>query len=138
MDQGNATIVGRLSADPKFFDEGEDRARAIFTIAFNRGRDDNRKSNFIDCIAWGKRAAILNDFKKGSGIMITAEIEQDTYEAKDGSGKRNRVQFNVRSITATQNLRKKEGTSSYGDNQQEVSISGGGGGGTKNSEDIPF
>lgn len=141
MDQGQANITGRLSADPKFFDmDSENKARAVFSIAFNRGRDDNRKSNFVDCIAWGKRAAIMNDFKKGSGIYITAEIEQDTYEAKDGSGKRNRVQFNVRSITATQNLRKKEGASSYGDNQQEVSIGGGTGGGGSGvgEDDIPF
>ncbi len=107
MDQGTASIVGRLAADPKFFGEG-DSQRAVFSIAFNRGRDEKRKANFIDCIAWGKRADIMKDFSKGGGIFITGELMQDTYEAKDGSGKRSRVQVNVSSITATAKIRRSD------------------------------
>lgn len=134
MDQGKAFIVGRLAADPKFFDEGNDKQRATFSIAYNRGRDENRKSNFLDCIAWGKRADIMHDYNKGSGIFVTGDIEQDTYETKEGQ-KRNRVQINVSSITATINLRKKNGSGDNfsGGNSEEVRV-----GASKDEADIPF
>jgi single-strand DNA-binding protein len=136
MDQGTAVIVGRLPRDPQFFGEG-DKQRAVFSVAYNRGRADNRKANFIDCIAWGKRADIMRDFKKGTGIFITGDIEQDNYTNKEGV-KVSRVQVNVGSITATANLRRAEETS--------ASIDGGGagagdvhtGGSTGESEGIPF
>lgn len=119
MDQGSAVLVGRLSRDPQFFGEG-DKQRAVFSIAYNRGRGDNRKANFIDCIAWGKRADIMRDFSKGSGIFVTGDLEHDTYETKDGQ-KRSRVQVNVSSITATTNLRRSESGEGSG---EEVRVGG--------------
>ncbi len=104
MDQGKAFVVGRLSRDPEFQGDG-DKQRALFSIAYNRGVGEKRKSNFLDCIAWGKRADIMRDFKKGSGIFVTGDIEQDTYQTKEGH-KRSRVQINVSSITATTSLRR--------------------------------
>ena len=130
MDQGKAFVVGRLTATPKFFDEGSDKQRAVFTVAYNRGTGDKRKSNFLDCIAWGKRADIMNDFGQGVGIFVTGDIEQDTYTTKDGD-KRNRVQINVSSITKTTSLRRSDDTkvSNAGD---EVRV-----GATEESADLP-
>jgi len=98
MDRGIAFITGRLSRDPQFFGEG-DKRRAIFSVAYNRGRGERRKSVFIDCIAWGKMANLFESFKKGSGVSIDGEIEMDTWE-KDGQ-KRTRLQVNVRSVSMT-------------------------------------
>ncbi len=130
MDQGKAFVVGRLSRDPEFFDSG-DSQRAIFSVAYNRGVGEKRKSNFLDCIAWGKRADIMRDFSKGSGIFITGDIEQDTYTTKDGQ-KRNRVQINVSSITATTSIRRNDDT--------KVTNTGGDVrvGASEESADIPF
>lgn len=111
MDQGSAVVVGRLSRDPQFFGDG-DKQRAVFSIAYNRGRGDNRKANFIDCIAWGKRADIMRDFSKGMGIFVTGDLEQDTYENKEGN-RVSRVQVNVNSITATTSTRR-DGDSTTG------------------------
>lgn len=111
MDQGSAVVVGRLSRDPQFFGDG-DKQRAVFSIAYNRGRGDNRKANFIDCIAWGKRADIMRDFSKGMGIFVTGDLEQDTYENKEGN-RVSRVQVNVNSITATTSTRR-DGDSTIG------------------------
>ena len=129
-------LIGRLSRDPKFFGDG-DKQRALFSVAYNRGRGDNRKANFIDCIAWGKRADIMRDFTKGKGICITGDIEQDSYENKEGV-KVNRVQVNVSSITATASTRKPEG-----DGSATASINGGSGAqddgsGEGFSDGIPF
>lgn len=116
MDQGSAVVVGRLSRDPQFFGEG-DKQRAVFSIAYNRGRGDNRKANFIDCIAWGKRADIMRDFSKGEGIFVTGDLEQDSYENKDGV-RVNKVQVNVSSITATRSTRRPDGEG--GDTQRSA------------------
>jgi len=131
MDQAKVVLVGRLSRDPEFFGEGE-KQRALFSIASNRGRGDNRKASFFDCIAWGKRADIMRDFSKGAGIFVTGDLEQDTYETKEGQ-KRNRVQVNVSSITATTSLRRSD----------ESRVEGGGegvrvGGGSSEEASIPF
>lgn len=132
MDQGKAFVVGRLSRDPEFFGDG-DKQRAIFSIAFNRGRDERRKSNFLDCIAWGKRADIMRDFEKGSGIFVTGDIEQDTYENKEGK-KVSRVQINVSSITATTNLRRNDSKDESNGKPGEVRV----GGAADETADIPF
>lgn len=131
MDQGKAFVVGRLSRDPDFFGDG-DKQRAIFSIAFNRGTGERRKSNFLDCIAWGKRADIMRDFSKGSGIFVTGDIEQDTYETKEGQ-KRNRVQINVSSITATTSLRRSDSNDESNGKPSEVRV-----GGADETADIPF
>lgn len=132
MDQGLAFVTGRLTADPKFFGDG-DKQRAVFTVAYNRGRADNRKSNFIDCIAWGKRADIMRDFSKGNGIFVTGDLEQDSYENKEGV-RVNRVQVNVSSITATTSTRRNgEGSTEGSASGEEVVVGGDG-----DSADIPF
>lgn len=117
MDQGSAVVVGRLSRDPQFFGDG-DKQRAVFSIAYNRGRGDNRKANFIDCIAWGKRADIMRDFSKGMGIFVTGDLEQDTYENKEGN-RVSRVQVNVNSITATTSTRRNDDDSGGGESRSE-------------------
>lgn len=129
MDRGTASMTGRLSRDPQFFGEGDSR-RAVFTVAYNRGRGEKRKGNFIDCIAWGRLAECLEHFKKGSGLHVEGQLEQDTYEDKEGN-KRNRVQVNIDVITATTSFGdRSEGAANGG---QEVTIGGDG-----ETADIPF
>ena len=135
MDQGSAVLVGRLSRDPQFFGDG-DKQRAVFSIAYNRGREEKRKANFIDCIAWGKRADIMRDFTKGMGIFVTGDLEQDSYENKEGV-RVSRVQVNVSSITATTSTRRKDG-----EDGTPVKASVSAGAGAEQSanvpDDIPF
>lgn len=106
MDNGVAFVTGRLTRDPQFFGEGEKR-RVVFSIAFNRGKDERRKTTFIDCIAWGKRANILDSFQKGSGVSVSGDLETDTWE-KDGQ-KHSRLRLNITTITATTSNRSRDG-----------------------------
>jgi len=134
MDQGFGLVVGRLTGDPVIKgEENPEKQRALFTVAFNRGRADNRKSNFLDCIAWGKRADIMRDFKKGFGIAVTGDLEQDTF-TNDNGDKRSRWQLNVSTITATQNLRRNEDTSGKKDDGEDVRV----GGSVEQTADIPY
>ena len=105
MDSGVAFVTGRLTRDPQFFGEG-DKRRVVFAVAFNRGKDDRRKTTFIDCIAWGRRADILESFKKGSGVSLSGDLETDVWE-KDGQ-KQSRIRLNVNTITATTSNRRND------------------------------
>lgn len=96
MDFGNGQICGRLARDPQFFGEG-DKERGLFTVAFNRGRGDSRRANFIDCVAWGNMVKIVRELSKGTGVVITGDIDQFSSE-RDGV-KVSRVQINARTIT---------------------------------------
>lgn len=136
MDQGSAVVVGRLSRDPQFFGEG-DKQRAVFSIAYNRGRDEKRKANFIDAIAWGKRADIMRDFTKGMGIFITGDLEQDSYENKEGV-KVSRVQVNVNSITATTSTRRPDGEGASANTGSQTSGNNNPRGGGSEEAPIPF
>jgi len=98
-DTGLTIVTGRLVANPEFFGEGDIR-RAVFTVAFNRGRDERRKSTFVDCIAWGKRAGLLELFSKGQGISVQGQLETDSWETKEGA-KRSKLRVNVNLITRT-------------------------------------
>jgi single-stranded DNA-binding protein len=123
MDRGIAFVTGRLSRDPQFFGEG-DKRRAIFSVAYNRGRGDRRKSVFIDCIAWGKMANLLEHFSKGNGVSIDGELEMDTWE-KDGQ-KRTRLQVNVRSISMTTPFGERPSGGEYGEASADAGVSIGG------------
>lgn len=113
MDNGVAFVTGRLTRDPQFFGEGEKR-RVVFSVAFNRGKDERRKTTFIDCIAWGRRADILESFAKGSGVSLSGELETDSWEGKDGE-KHSRIRLNVTTITATTSNRRNDNEDAGGD-----------------------
>ena len=98
MDCSKVFIVGRMSRDPKIFGEG-DKARALFGVATGRGRGDNRKTTFVDCIAWGRRSDLVAMLSKGDGVVVEGDLEMDQWE-KDGQ-KHQRIQINVNTITPT-------------------------------------
>lgn len=116
MDNGVAFVTGRLTRDPQFFGEGEKR-RVVFSIAFNRGKEERRKTTFIDCIAWGRRADILESFQKGSGVSVSGDLETDTWEDKEGQ-KHSRLRLNITTITATTSNRNRD--SEGGDEAEET------------------
>lgn len=67
--------------------ESKDLVIARFTVACNR-TFDREKSDFINCVAFGKRAeTIAKYFSKGSSINLEGRIQTGFYE-KDGQ-KRN-------------------------------------------------
>lgn len=132
MDNGVAFITGRLSRDPQFFGEG-DKRRAVFTVAFNRGRGERRKSTFVDCIAWGRMAEFMQSFGKGAGISIQGDLETDSWE-KDGQ-KRSRLQVNVNSITATTTFGDVGGNGGGGEASADGEVTVGG---DSDSANIPF
>lgn len=83
----NVTLVGRLAKDPEIKFTASGIAYSRFTLAVNRPfkSNDERKADFISCIAWRKQAENLANFmRKGGLIGITGRIQTDSYQDADG------------------------------------------------------
>ena len=85
------TIHGRLTRDPetKFFDG--DKAVCNISVAVDRGykdKDGKATADFFNCFCFGKQAeAIDRCFKKGKGIIIVGEMQNNKYTDKDGNNR---------------------------------------------------
>lgn len=78
-------LSGRLTAAPELKQTQSDISVTSFTIANDTGYGDNKKTNFINCVAWRKSAELIcNHFTKGSLIGIEGQIQTRSYEDKDG------------------------------------------------------
>ena len=80
-----AIIVGRLTRDPEIrYSAGSDQmAIANFTLAVPRW--NNEESDFIRCVAFGKKAEFAESYLfKGTKVVLEGHIVTGKYEHKDG------------------------------------------------------
>lgn len=85
----NVVLVGRLTKDPEIKYTASGIAYSRFTLAVNRAfkSGDERKADFISCVAWKKQAENLANFmRKGGQIGVCGRIQTDSYV--DGDNKR--------------------------------------------------
>ena len=87
-------LSGRLTADPELKTTPSGVMVTSFTIANDVGYGDNKKTNFINIVAWRGTAEFISKyFKKGNMIGIKkGEIQTRKYEDKNGN---NRTAFEV-------------------------------------------
>ncbi len=82
---------GRLSREPEIKTVGNDKQVCEFGIVVDSGFGANKKAAFIDCVIWGASATFVSTyFGKGDGINIQGELTQDTWDDKNGGGKRSK------------------------------------------------
>jgi single-strand DNA-binding protein len=86
----NITIHGRLTRDPELKSytngKGEQGQIAKFTVAVDRRIGD--ETDFFDCVAYGKRAEVIDKFfSKGKEIVVSGEMQCNKYTAKDGTNR---------------------------------------------------
>lgn len=80
--------IGRMVADPETRTTPAGKLVCNFTIAVDDMPDEqgNRRCNFIDCVAWGKRAeAIAKFFTKGARIYVGGDLKTRTYTDKNNT-----------------------------------------------------
>lgn len=97
-------LVGHLTRDPEVKTLPSGTTLAEFGIAVNRSwkiesGERKDKASFFDCKAFGKRGEVIAQYlKKGQALLVEGELEQERWEAKDGT-KRSRVTINVTGFT---------------------------------------
>ena len=121
-------LIGNLTRDVELRQTQSGMAIAKFGMATNRKWSQNGEQKestcFVDLTAWGRQAEVLSLYvKKGSQLFVEGRLEYSTWEAKDGGGKRSKLEVvveNFQFIGATR------GAASGG--------GGGGGGGEEGGE----
>lgn len=80
-------LTGRLTKDPEIRYTDSKKAVATLTLAVDdgKGRDGERRSQFIPVVAWEKTAELIDQFfKKGDPLTVIGRITVRSYD-KDGS-----------------------------------------------------
>lgn len=93
-------LMGRLTKDPELRTTNNGKNVTTFTIAVDTGYGEDKKTDFINCVAWNKTAEFINKyFSKGQMIIVLGRISTRNYEDKNGDKKyiteviANEVQF---------------------------------------------
>lgn len=80
-----AIIMGRLTHEPELRQTGTGHSVCSFSIAVNNGYGENRRTDFINCVAWNKTAEFVSRyFTKGKMIIVIGRITTRTWEDKNG------------------------------------------------------
>lgn len=101
--QNTSILQGRLVKEPELAKCGanKDVSRLRFAIACERSyaaKGQERKTDFIDCVAWRSTAEFIDKyFGKGDLILIRGSILTDVVEKDDGQ-KRKYTQVNVEEV----------------------------------------
>ena len=75
------SLLGRLTRDVEVTYTQSGQAYARFSLAVSRGTSNRDEVDFINCIAWEKRAETISQyFKKGSRILVQGRITTGSYE----------------------------------------------------------
>lgn len=80
-----AIIMGRLTRDPELRHTGTGTPVCSFTVAVDSGYGENKKADFISCVAWNKTAEFVSKyFAKGKMIIVIGRIATQSYEDNNG------------------------------------------------------
>ncbi|MDY5229528.1 MAG: single-stranded DNA-binding protein [Eubacteriales bacterium] len=79
-------LMGRLTRDPELRHTGKGTPVTTFSIAIDNGYGDNKRTDFINCLAWNKTAEFVTKyFIKGRMIIIAdGRISTRIWETQDG------------------------------------------------------
>jgi single-strand DNA-binding protein len=81
-------IMGRLTKDVELRTTPQGVSVAKFTVAVDRNykSGEERKTDFINCVAWRSTADFVSRFfKKGQMIAVQGSLEVSNYEDKNGN-----------------------------------------------------
>ena len=125
-------MCGRLTADVDLRYSTKDTSVAVarYTMAIDVGYGDNKRTEFLRCIAFGKAGEFASKyFHKGQRVLVEGTIKQGEYTNKEGQ--------KVKTIDII--LESQELAEGYKENQKAPSVEDGFSdieGAT--NEDIPF
>ncbi len=121
-------LLGNLTRDPEMRYLPSNTPVVEFGIACNRRfkdaqGQDREEVMFIDCAAFGKQAEILNQYcHKGDLLFIEGRLKLDTWEDKQGGGKRSKHRVAINNF---QLMPRRDGAGGAGNHAQEGEQGGG-------------
>ena len=78
-------IDGRIAKDIELKTTQSGKSVVSFTIAHDDGWGDNKKTYWIDVVAWNGTAEMASKwFHKGSKVFITGKLSTRSYKTQDG------------------------------------------------------
>ena len=78
-------LMGRLTRDPEMRHTNSGTPVTTFSIAIDNGYGDNKRTDFVNCIAWNKTAEFVTKyFAKGKMIIVIGRITTRSWETQDG------------------------------------------------------
>ena len=79
-------LMGRLTRDPEMRHTNSGAPVTTFSIAIDNGYGDNKRTDFVNCLAWNKTAEFVTKyFTKGKMIVIAdGRISTRSWETQDG------------------------------------------------------
>ena len=78
-------LMGRLTREPELRHLETDKSVCGFTIAIDNGYGDNKRTDFVNCVAWNKTAEFVTKyFTKGKMIIVIGRIATRSWETQDG------------------------------------------------------
>jgi single-strand DNA-binding protein len=93
-------ITGNLTRDPELRHTGGGTAVCELRVAVNSRRKSGQtgewedKPNYFDVVVWGAQGEnCANYLSKGRPVAVEGRLDWSEWEAKDGSGKRQKVQI---------------------------------------------
>lgn len=110
-----AIIAGNLTRDPELRTTTGGRNVCSFTVAVNRTYRDasggqREEVAYIDCNAWAALGETINKYaRKGSGVLVSGRLRQDTWEDKATGAKRSRLEIVVEDFNFVGNSADREG-----------------------------
>jgi single-strand DNA-binding protein len=124
----NFIDVVRLGSDSelRFTEKGD--AVLQFNAAYDTGYGDRKKTTWVRCQLWGKRANTLEQYlKKGTQVQLQGDIYLNEYTSKDGQ-KKSSLECNVSDIKLlgkpegqpTSAPSKPAGTDTFSDFESEI------------------
>jgi single-strand DNA-binding protein len=90
-------LMGNLTRDPELKFLPSQTAVTEFGVACNRKfrtkeGEDREEVTFVDCTAFGKTAEVISQYmSKGKPIFIEGRLKFDSWEDKQGGGKRSKL-----------------------------------------------
>ena len=78
-------LMGRLTRDPEMRHTNSGTPVTTFSIAIDNGYGDNKRTDFVNCLAWNKTAEFVTKyFTKGKMIIVIGRIPTRSWETQDG------------------------------------------------------
>lgn len=109
-------IKGNITRDPELRYLQNGTAIASISVAVNRkwkGQDGELKEEvtFVDVDAWGRQAeTVAQYFGKGSPIIVSGRLKQDTWEDKQTGQKRSKMKVVLSSFEFCGDTKRPAGT----------------------------